>query len=205
MSDSQTLKRPAASAPMPSMNSHLPCVAALDLRWLDILGLAVVVYFTIVGTRRGLWWQVVRLLGIVASVAVARALAPRLAPRFAAAFPDLGERVAGGIVWTIVILLGLLVVALVGRIGKESTEAAELGPVDRIGGAVSGALTGVLVHAGLVLCLCQTAAHDWSVTAVRGTTSQRLVDSLGRRLPLFLDAHAAETLEPWLDRAPSSR
>jgi hypothetical protein len=46
--------------------------------------------------------------------------------------------------------------------------------------------------------LCQVTAAEWSVAQVRGTTSQRLVDSVGRKMPLFLDAHARETLQPWL-------
>lgn len=186
---------------------HLSTVflAAVEFRWLDVLGLAIVLYFLVVGARRGMWWQVVRLLGIVATVAVARAAAPRIAPHFAEAFPELSVRLAGGIVWTIVILLGLLVVALVGRLGKESLEAVQLGTIDRVGGAVAGALTGVLVHASIVLCLCQVTAADWSVAQVRGTTSQRLVDSVGRKLPLFLDAHARETLEPWLTPPVAAR
>lgn len=175
-------------------------VLALDVRWLDVVGLVLVLYFLVVGARRGMWWQIVRMLGIVASVAVARAITPRLAPRFADAFPDLGERIAGGIVWTIVILLGLLVVALVGRLGKESLEEAEFGLVDRVGGGLAGLLTGLVVHAALVLCLCQTTSQDWSVAAVRGTTSQRLVDSLGRKIPLFLDGRSADTLAPWFER-----
>jgi uncharacterized membrane protein required for colicin V production len=173
-------------------------LAAFDVRWLDVLGLALVLYFLLVGLKHGLWWQLVRLFGIVASVAIARAVVPPIAPRFAAAFPDLDVRVAGGIVWTAVILLGLLVVALVGRVGKESLEAVQLGTIDRIGGAVAGALTGVLVHAAIVLCLCQVARREWSVDAVRGTASQRLVASVGTSVPLFLDAHAADTLGPWL-------
>lgn len=186
---------------MPDMDPLPPFVLALDVRWLDVTGLAIVIYFLVIGARRGMWWQVVRLLGIVASVAVARAVTPRVAPRFAEAFPDLGERLAGGIVWTIIILIGLLVIALVGRLGKESLESVELGLVDRIGGAVAGAITGLLVHAALVLCLCQTTGRDWSVAAVRDTTSQRLIDSLGRKVPLFVNAHAAETLEPWFQSA----
>jgi uncharacterized membrane protein required for colicin V production len=173
-------------------------LAAVEFRWLDLLGLAIVLYFLLIGVRRGMWWQIVRLLGIVATVAVARAAAPRIAPHFARAFPDLSERVAGGIVWTIVILLGLLVVAMIGRLGRDSLEGNELGSIDRVGGALAGGLTGVLVHASIVLCLCQVTPADWSVAQVRGTTSQRLVDSVGRKLPLFLDAHARETLEPWL-------
>ncbi|MBL8859509.1 MAG: CvpA family protein [Planctomycetes bacterium] len=181
-----------------------PCLAAIDWRWLDVLGLVVVGFFLLMGAYRGMWWQVIRLLGIVAAVSVARAAAPRLAPQFAAAFPDISERVATGIVWTLVILLGLLAIALVGRLGKVTLDAAHMGSIDRVGGALAGGLTGAMIHAAFVLCLCQTASAEWSVAEVRGTTSQRLVDSLGRKLPLFLDADAQERLEPWLTR-PDAR
>lgn len=178
----------------------VPVLASVDVRWLDLVGLAIVLSFLILGARRGLWWQVVRLLGMVAAVSVARAVAPRLGPDLAAAIPDLSPRVAGGIVWTIVILLGLIVVAIVGRLGRASLEEAALGGIDRLGGGVAGALTGALVHAAIVLCLCQLGSATWSQAQVRGTTSQRLVDSLGRKVPLFLDAHARDVLEPWLTR-----
>jgi uncharacterized membrane protein required for colicin V production len=192
-----------ASASISVSESLAPTtLAAFDVRWLDVLGLVLVVYFLLVGMKHGLWWQLVRLFGIIASVAIARAVVPPIAPRFAAAFPDLDARIAGGIVWTAVILLGLLVVALVGRVGKDSLEAVQLGTIDRIGGAVAGALTGVLVHAAIVLCMCQIARREWSVDAVRGTASQRLVASVGTSVPLFLDAHAADTLEPWLGPKP---
>ena len=177
-----------------------PCFAAIDWRWLDVLGLVVVTFFLLIGAYRGMWWQVIRLLGIVAAVSVARAAAPRLAPQLFAAFPDISLRVASGIVWTIVILLGLLAVALIGRLGKVTLDAAQMGSIDRVGGALAGGLTGAMIHAAIVLCLCQTASAEWSVAQVNGTTSQRLVDSLGRKLPLFLDAQAQETLDPWLSR-----
>src|SRR5690349_12332315 len=93
-----------APASIPASERLVPILAAFDVRWLDVLGLVLVVYFLLVGMKHGLWWQLVRLFGIVASVAIARAVVPPIAPRFAAAFPDLDERVAGGIVWTAVIL-----------------------------------------------------------------------------------------------------
>lgn len=181
-----------------------PVFASADYRWLDLLGLVIVLAFLVLGARRGLWWQVVRLLGLVAAVAVARAAAPRLGPELAAAIPDLSPRVASGIVWTIVILLGLVAVAIIARLGRASLEESVLGGIDRVGGGVAGALTGALVHAAIVLCLCQLGSADWSVAQVRGTTSQRLVDSLARKVPLFLDARTRGVLEPWLTRPIAS-
>lgn len=174
-------------SPDPSVGFELP-------RWLDLVGLALVVLFVVLGARRGLWWQLVRLLGVAAVIATARALAPRLAPGFAAALPSLDPRIACGLVWLGILALGLAVIAIVGRLGKATIEAAQLGFVDRAGGAVAGALSGVLLHGALVLLLVLLGPADWARAAVQGTRSERLFDTLGRKLPLLEDVHAAETL-----------
>ncbi len=163
-------------------------------RWLDVAGLGLVILFLVLGARRGLWWQLVRLLGLAAVIATARALAPRLTPRLVSALPSLDPRIASGLVWLTLLALGLAVVALVGRLGKETIEAAQLGFVDRAGGAVAGALSGALLHGALVLLLVLLGPAEWSREAVRDTRSARLFDTLGRRLPLLEDAHAAEAL-----------
>lgn len=174
--------------PDPATGFELP-------RWLDLVGVGLVVLFLVLGARRGLWWQLVRLLGLAAAIATARTLAPRLSPGLAAALPGLDPRIASGIVWLSVLGLGLALVALVGRLGKETIEAAQLGLVDRAGGAVAGALSGALIHGALVLLIVLLGPAEWSRAAVRDTRSERLFDTLGRKLPLLEDAHAAETLD----------
>jgi uncharacterized membrane protein required for colicin V production len=164
-------------------------------RWLDLLGIGLLVLFALLGARRGLWWQTVRLLGLAAVLAVARALVPRLAPGLAAALPTLDPRLASGLVWLTILALGLTLVALVGRLGKETLEAAQLGFVDRAGGLLAGLLSGALVHAALVLLLVLLAPAEFARSAVQDTRSERLFEALGRRLPLLEDAHAAETLD----------
>ncbi|MCY2961051.1 MAG: CvpA family protein [Planctomycetota bacterium] len=173
--------------PDPASSFELP-------RWLDLVGLGLVGLFLVLGARRGLWWQLVRLLGLAAAIATARALAPRLAPGLASALPSLDPRIASGLVWLAILALGLAVIALVGKLGKETIEAAQLGLVDRAGGAVAGALSGALLHGALVLLLVLLGPADWSRDAVRDTRSARLLDTLGRRLPLLEDAHAADAL-----------
>jgi len=163
-------------------------------RWLDLVGLGVVLLFLVLGARRGLWWQVVRLLGLAAVVAVARAFAPRLAPGLAGAVSGLDPRIASGLVWLSILALGFAVVALVGRFGKETIEAAHLGLVDRAGGALAGAISGILLHGIFVLLLVLLGPAQWSRSAVQDTRSERLFDALGRKLPLLEDAHAAEAL-----------
>ena len=170
------------------------------LRWLDFVGLGIVVLFLVLGAMRGLWWQLVRLLGLIAAIAVARALAPRLSPQISEWFPALGTRVAHGLVWTLVFFTGLLLVALIGRIGRAGIEGAQLGGLDRVGGAVAGALSGILIHAALLLCLCQVGSREWCGTAVRGTQSRNLLDHLAHNIPHLVDEEAWAGLDPAIKR-----
>jgi uncharacterized membrane protein required for colicin V production len=170
------------------------------MHWLDIAGLGIVALFLVLGAMRGLWWQLVRLLGLIAAIAVARALAPRLSPQVLDWFPSLGPRAAHGLAWALVFLTGMLLVALLGRIGKAGLESAELGGVDRVGGAVAGALSGVLVHAALLLCLCQLGSREWCVDAVRGTQSRNLLDRLAHNIPHLVDDQAWAGLHPTIER-----
>ena len=176
--------------------AFLQSAAPSGVRWLDFLGLAIVVLFGVLGAVRGLWWQLVRLLGLIAAIAVARALAPRLSPQLQDWFPALGPRVASGLMWTLLLLAGLLLVALIGRIGKAEIAAAQLGGVDRVGGAVAGALSGMLIHAALLLCVCQIASRDWCDASVRGTHSQNLLDHLAHNIPHLVDEQAWAGLAP---------
>lgn len=190
----------AASTLVSPIASSTASAAGVGL--VDLVGLGLVVLFLALGALRGLWWQVVRLLGIVASVAVARAVAPRFSPTLAEALPGLGTHAANGITWLFVLLIGLVAVAVVGRVGRATLEAARLGTFDRVGGAVAGALSGGLVHVAFLLVACQIASPTWKESRLEGTQSQALLDSVGSRFPVLLDARAAESL-PWSRGSPS--
>ena len=164
------------------------------LRWIDGLGLSLAGLFLILGALRGLWWQIVRLLGIVAVVSVARAVAPRFGPLLSGSLPGLSPRLANGLAWLLVIVAGMLAVSFVGRLGKKTLEAAQLGAVDRVGGACAGLASGVLLHAAILVCLCQVASSAWAGSTLQGTHSQTLLDLVERRFPMVLDAHAQDSL-----------
>src|SRR5258708_2333206 len=85
--------------------------------WIDLLGLAVLTLFFVLGAVRGLWWQLIRLLGIVASVSVARALAPRLSPHLASLLPGLSPLFANGLAWLAILIACMIVVSMIGRLG----------------------------------------------------------------------------------------
>lgn len=164
--------------------------------WLDIVGLVLVLTFLVLGAMRGLWWQIVRLLGVIATFCVARALAPRLGPGVEHLLPALGTRGAHGLIWAAVLLLGMVVVTLIGRAGKASLEGVELGPLDRAGGALFGAASGLCVHVALVLLVCHFASTEFVGKTVRGTQSQNVLDALAHNLPAAFDRVSAQSATP---------
>lgn len=172
--------------------------ASIGLRWVDQVGLFLVLCFILLGIWRGLWWQVIRLVGVVASVVLARSLAPRFVPSVEAAFPEFAEMSAGvayGVVWTALFLAGLVVASVLGMLGKRALQAMQLGLVDRAGGAVAGAATGVLVHCALLVVLGQTAPA-FSERTLEGSRSAFLLSALSQKAHLLVDAQAAERMFP---------
>jgi uncharacterized membrane protein required for colicin V production len=168
------------------------------ISWIDALGLGLVAVCTLLGIVRGLWWQVVRLVGVILAVGIARALSPRFVPEVEARLPSLSHELAFGIAWFALFVAALVVASLLGTLGKRSLEALQLGPLDRLGGALAGALTGLLVHAAVLVGLVTFASPEWSQATLDRTRSQALIGSLAGRMNLLVDAHAAERLEPWL-------
>lgn len=165
------------------------------LRWIDQVGLGIVAVCLVLGIWRGLWWQVVRLLVVAGSVALARLSTPRFAPHVEQIFPELGASVAHGIVWFGLFVGGLVLGSVLGMLGKRALEAMQLGLVDRAGGAVAGALTGAIVHCALLVAMTSVAAPSFSEGALAGSRSALLLNAVSRKRHLFVDALAAERLQ----------
>jgi len=159
--------------------------------WLDIACLALVLLSALLGARRGTWWQFVRLLGLVAVLSVARALAPRLSHGLVGMFGSLSPEAANGILWSAILLCGLALVALVTRIGRMMIEDGDLGFGERAGGALLGVATGLLLTTGLIVCAAQLASPAWVESNLRGSRAQGLVDGVARVLPAAFDPIAA--------------
>src|ERR1700741_1294661 len=136
---------------------------------IDLIGLGLVVFFLALGALRGLWWQVVRLVGIVAVVALARAVAPHFSPPLADGIPGLGRHAANGVTWLFVLLIGPLAVGIVMRVGRSKVAASQLRMFDRVGGAVAGVFCGVVVHVAFLLVTIQMASPSWKETRLEGT------------------------------------
>lgn len=167
--------------------------AMLEMHWLDLIGLGLCLVFIVLGTVRGLWWQVIRLVGLAAAVALARLLAPRWGGAFQEA-SGLEPHVSQGLVWIAVFIVGLLLASLLGILGKRSIEAMKLGLVDRFGGAVAGLVTGLLLHAAILMGFCYLGPQPWTAESLRGTWSESLAQSVSTNLPVLLDGASLDRL-----------
>lgn len=169
-----------------------------SLHWIDLVGLGLLGLFGLLGAFRGLWWQVIRLLGLAAAVAVARALAPRFGPSFQRA-SELPEPVANGIVWLLLFLGVLLAASLLGTVGKRTLEAVRLGPVDRFGGLVAGLLTALVLHAAFLVALSYLGPTVWASESLQQAESRKLLQSVTTQLHLYVGEDDAERIRQWFD------
>lgn len=180
-----------------------PAFRLSDVAPLDLVGACVLLAFAVLGAWRGLWWQAMRFAGIAGAVLAARAFTPALAPKLSAVLPELDPRLATGLVWLAMFLAGLAVAALVGRLGRRLLEAMQLGLVDRFGGLVAGALTGLVLHAALVAAVLQLAPAEFAQASVSGTRSEALVRALARPVPLIFDGTTTERVRELLAAPPA--
>lgn len=168
-----------------------------DTPWIDLVGLAIVFTFFALGIRRGLVWQVTRLIGMLLAVTIARSISPEFVPHFEEVL-SLPAKACQGIVWFLVFMATLIVTALVGMVGRRALEAVQLGAMDRMGGGMAGAVTGVIVHCVLLIMLTSLSTAEWASHTLRGSASASMLDNLSRKSHLLLDAQAAERImEPW--------
>jgi membrane protein required for colicin V production len=150
------------------------------LRWIDYVGLALVSIFLVLGVVRGLWWQVIRLVGLVAAVAAARFLAPQAEPWLADTFPGLTQRVAFGISWVAVFLATLMLATLLALLGRRALAALQLSSMDRIAGGFAGALTGLVVFVVLLGGMVHLTPKDWARETLAETYSRDLMITFTR-------------------------
>jgi membrane protein required for colicin V production len=169
---------------------------------LDLVGLAAIGVLLLLGLYRGLWWQVMRLVGVTFSVLIARAGGAPLALRLAALFPDLEARTAHGIAWGVLFGIALLASALLGLLGQRMLEAMKLDLANRLAGGFAGAMTGFCVHVVLVFLFCHLAPAPLLGRYVAGTWSERIYTALGIRWPVVMAAEGTEDVDRILEQAP---
>lgn len=161
--------------------------------WIDIVGLGIVAFFLIRGLTTGLIWQIALLVGVGISITVARKFAPEFSPKVQE-ITDLPLQACQGIVWFMIFAGTLMTAAFIGKFARNAVEAAQLGPLDRLGGALAGTLTGAIVHCALLVLLSSIGTEGWTVKTFKGSASASMLDNLSRKQHLLLDAEAAERI-----------
>jgi membrane protein required for colicin V production len=172
-----------------------------ELAPVDIVGLCLIAILVILGLFRGLWWQVIRLLGLCIAVAVARIASPGVAAWVMDAWPELSPRLAQGTAWLVVFLLALGAASLLGLLGQRILEAIQLGLANRIAGGLLGAVTGLVLHVAALVVLCQLGPRTFVERHVAGSHSERLVQAVGSRWRVALGAEASLEIDRLLHRA----
>ncbi len=181
------------TAPTGFVDSAVDGIASLN--WLDSVGLVLVLGMLILGAVRGLWWQMIRLLGLVAAVGIARALTPQLEPMLSSAMPEISTRITYGAVWLGIFLTGLAAATLFGVLGRKLLETMQLGMADRMGGALVGTATGLVIHIAVISALSQLAAPAWVSNNVGGTYSANILDVVARKWEIIVPPVAARELD----------
>jgi uncharacterized membrane protein required for colicin V production len=175
--------------------------SASGLATVDQVGLGLLALFSLLGVWRGLWWQVMRLLGLGAAVMIARTFSPKLGPHIES-LGEIGDGIAQGIAWVVLFVVALTVAALIGRLGKKSLEVMQLGLMDRVGGLLAGAVTGLVLFTSALVGVSYFAP-DWTAAQLSDTYSAVLLKQVSEHKPVLMDRKAAERFKQSLDAAPS--
>ena len=166
----------------------------------DWIGLGIVAVLLVMGLVRGLWWQVIRLLGVVVAFAVARLFGPDGAAWIGEVYPDWSPRLAHGLAWVVLFGLTLAAVSILGHLGQKLLTAMQLGPVNRLAGGVAGAATGVVVHLALLLGISLLTPEAFVREHVAGTYSERVYSFVGEGgMSVVLGAEAVQELQLLFD------
>ncbi len=155
-----------------------------SLHWVDQVGLGITALCLALGFWRGLWWQVVRLLGLGAAVGIARWVGPVWGDDIHG-WTELPLDVAHGLGWVSAFLLTLIGAAILGMVGNRTIEAMKLSLINRSAGAIVGAATGALLHCAGVWACAHFAAESWRVGAFSDTWTFELTLKLTELLKLF--------------------
>jgi membrane protein required for colicin V production len=165
------------------------------LMTIDMIGLGLLGLFLLLGLWRGMWWQLLRLVGLAAAVLVARSLEASVFGLLTGRLGELDERVLHGVVWLGLFLVTVAVFAVIGRTGKKLLEAMQLGMMDRVGGAVAGALTGLVLHAAALAGLVQIGSDAFIADNLNGSISERLVAVVGVEMPFLFAKERSDDVQ----------
>lgn len=172
-----------------------------NLAVIDMIGLGLVGILAVLGIWRGLWWQVIRLAGVFAAVVLARAFGAGLGELLLEKWPDLSPRLAHGIAWIGVFVVTMGAATILGILGNRLISAMALGFANRLGGALAGVVTGLLIHIAVIVGICQLAPENFVSRVLTGSWSEQLYEAVGSRWPVVIDGESADEVDDFLEGA----
>ena len=180
-----------------------PAAELSALPWIDKVAVVLLALFLVLGFWRGLWWQVIRMVGFVGAFAAARLFSPQVEPLLTETFSITDERFSQGLAWMLIFIVALVIALLLGKLGKKLLESLQLGLVDRVTGALAGALTALLIHSAFLAAMSLLAPADWLATTLEGSWSASLLELLGEEWPVIVDGEQGEWIQLQLQPGPT--
>jgi membrane protein required for colicin V production len=149
----------------------------------DWILLSVLAFSLVVGAWRGLVYEVLSVLGWVASFYAAQWLAPQVAVMLPIQAASQALRYAAAFV--IVFIVALFTCGLISFLLKKMVTAVGLRPVDRILGAVFGVVRGLilLLAAAVVINMTALKRSDWWLESKGAPVLAQILKSLKPVLP----------------------
>jgi len=142
------------------VNAALPA-----LGWVDWTLIAIVAVSVAVGLWRGLVFELMSLAGWIVAYVLAQAYSPLLAARLHVGEP--GSALNQGVAFAATFVAALMVWALIARLVRMLVRATPLTALDRLLGAVFGALRGALLLLAIATVVAFTPASkspEWKVS-----------------------------------------
>lgn len=133
---------------------------ALGINWFDIIAVGVVLFSGVMAFARGLIREVFSIVAFIGAAIAAVYLAPNLrdlVEQFTALEGVLATLAAGFIIFLVVFVV---ITILTSVLAKTAHQSAEIGTLDRIGGAAFGLVRGVIVVALFVLLMLKTTDDE---------------------------------------------
>ena len=162
-----------------------------ELGWIDLVLLGILAGSIIVGLWRGLVFELMSLVGWLVAYVLAQMFSPDLAAHLPVGTP--GSALNAGVAFAITFVVVLIVWSLLARLASLLIHATPLTLIDRLLGAVFGALRGLVLLLALATLVAFTPAVDapaWQhsqgarwLNFVLQAISSFLPESIARHLP----------------------
>ena len=164
----------------------------------DVLALVFIGWLVLSGWRIGLVWNVVLVAGLVLAIWAGARYAPGIAASF-----DLGlaRGVRYALGFALLLVLVMLAAGFAGRLLGKAVAESPLNPLDRIGGALFGALKALVFLALFAVVLAMVRTPSSWVTSYLDSRIVRAAVRVGETVVGAVRPYASEQFRDFFDEA----